>query len=57
MDKEGVLSPIMGEKGKDGEVALCILDGVEGDLSSPLEIYSPYRIGRFQVLRSGSALC
>lgn len=45
MDKEGVLLPIMGEKGKDGEVALCILDRVDGDLSSPLDIYPPIALG------------
>lgn len=33
----------MGEKGKDGEVALCLLDGVDGD--SPLAIYVPVVLG------------
>jgi hypothetical protein len=33
----------MGEKGKDGEAVLCLLDGVDGD--SPLGIYVPVVLG------------
>jgi hypothetical protein len=33
----------MREKGKDGEVVWCLLDGVDGD--SPLGIYPPIALG------------
>lgn len=54
MYKECVLSLIMGEKGKNGEVALGILDG---DLSSPLGIYPLVALGDSGYLRLASALC
>lgn len=38
MNKEGNISLLTGEK---GELALCIVAGVDGDLSSPLGIYPP----------------